>query len=188
MKILVLMLIAAIVSILTKHFLARAARHSPVVGGEAGCTVILKYASTLKLAAVVFPATVFMLLAASLLEADPAHLESPLIAFSIILFIALVSAVVVLEAFYKEIILNQQGIQLIGKFGEVEIFWEEIESVTYHHGFKMFTVHAWDGRKLQVNPSLSGVENFESILQERLEPIRFRQALRGFRLRAQGLI
>lgn len=187
MKILVLMIIAAIVSELTKRFLAKSALYSPLIIDDNERTVILEYASTLKLASVVFPTTIVLMLASPLFYVDIASLEFPYIAFSAILFVTLVGIVLMLEAFFKRVILNEEGIRLIGKFGEVEIFWKDIETVTYNRWLKIFTIHAWDGRQLKVNPSLSGIQFLESMLWERVETIRFRQALRGFRLREQGL-
>jgi len=187
MKILVLMIIAAIVSELTKSFLAKSALHSPPIIDDNERTVILEYASTLKLASAVFPTTIVIMLASPLLYADLVGYESPFTTLSVILFIALAGGGLMLEAFFKRIILNQEGIHLIGKFGESEISWKDIESVTYNHWLKMFTVRAWDGRRLRVNPSLSGIQFLESMLWERVETIKFQQALRGFRLREQGL-
>ena len=187
MKILVLMLIAAIVSELTKSFLAKSALHSPPIIDDSERTIILEYASTLKLASVVFPTTIIIMLASPLLYADFVGYESPFTTFSVILFIALAEVVLMLEAFFKKIILNQEGIRFVGMFSEDEISWKDIESVTYNHWLKIFTVRAWDDRRLRVNPSLSGIQFLESMLWERVETIKFQQALRGFRLREQGL-
>ena len=187
MKILVLMLIAAIVSELTKRFLAKSALHSPPVIAENERTILLKYASTLKLASVVFPTTIIVMLASPLFYVDFVGYESPLTTLFVILFIALAGVVLILEAFFKRVILNEEGIRLVGKFGEAEIHWKDIETVTYNHWLKMFTVRAWDGRRLRINPSLSGIQFLESILWEQVETVKFQQALRGFRLREQGL-
>ena len=187
MKILVIMMIAAIVSELTRSFLAKAACHSPPSSNENGRNIILKYASTLKLATLAFPTTVFLMLASPLFYSGSTSLKSPLITLSLMLLIALIGAVVMLEAFFKNVILNEKGIHLVSVFSEVEIFWDDIESVTYNHWLKIFTVRAWDGTQLRVNPSLSGIQFLESILWERVEIIKFRQALHGFRMREQGL-
>jgi hypothetical protein len=59
---------------------------------------------------------------------------------------------VILEAFFKQVCLDEQGIYFTGIFGNVAILWENIESVTYNHWLKVFAVRARDGEQLRINP------------------------------------
>lgn len=179
MKILVLLLIAAIVSELTMSFLARAARHFPLNPGG-GREIVLRYADTLKLAAIVFPTAVFLMLAVPLFKTGLAGIESSVLTLALILSITLIGIAVALEAFFKRVLLDEEGVQLLGVFGNGAIPWKEIESVTYNRWLKMFTIHSWDGARLRINPSLSGIGFFEALLWERVDEARFRQARQGF--------
>ncbi len=176
-----LLLLAAIVTAqLVSWFLfraARAARDFPDAGPR---RVVMHYCSSIRLAAVVLPAIVLVLLV--MLLDSPAIGSAASRQWLIASFplVALLAAAIAAEAWSRRIVLDDVGMHSASVWGRSEIGWDSIARVSWNRWLKMLVVTANDGRRLWVNPSLSGLSMFQLLLFERVDRRRLDGAIPGF--------
>ena len=176
-----LLLVATILtSQLVSWFLFRAARGNRDFPDAGPRTLVMHYCGSIRLAAVLLPGVVMGLLL--MLVNDPVALGSA--ARQVLVWLlplaALGAGALAIEAWTRRILLDDDGIRSRSLFGETRLGWEEIDEVSWDRWLKMVVVRGRDGRRIRVNPSLSGLGMFELLLLERVERRRLTRAMPGF--------
>lgn len=175
-----LLLLAAILTgQLVSWFLFLAARSNSQFPDKGPRRVVMHYCTSIKLAAVVLPGMVIVLL---LLLLDRPELVSDgagRVLMWMMPLLALLAGAIAIEAWTRQILLDDEGIHSHSWFGSHELRWDEVTQVRYDRWLKMIIVEGGQ-RRLLINPSLSGLAVFELLLFERVEKSRFEAAIPAF--------
>ena len=156
---------------------ARAARDFPDVGPGA---VVMHYCPSMKLAALVLPLLVMVLLLVLLDSSELLAAPYRQGLSWIMPLLAIAAGGIAAEAWTRRVVLDEAGIRSHGVLGDVAIAWDEITDVSWNRWAKMIVVRSRDGSVIRINPSLSGLSMFELLLFERVERKRFEQAIPAF--------
>ena len=180
MATLLLLLAAILTSQLVSWFLFRAARGNRDFPDAGPRTLVMHYCGSIRLAAVLLPGAVMGLLL--MLLDDPAVLgpAARQALMWLLPLVALGAGALAVEAWTRQILLDDNGIRSRNLFGERRLDWREIDEVAWDRWLKMVIVRGKDGRRIRVNPSLSGLGMFELLLLEQLGHERITKAMAGF--------
>ena len=180
MATLLLLLAAILTSQLVSWFLFRAARGNRDFPDAGPRTLVMHYCGSIRLAVVLLPGAVMGLL---LMLLDDPLLLAPAARQALMWLLPLVAlgaGILAVEAWTRQVLLDDDGIRSRSLFGERRLGWREVDEVSWDRWLKMVVVRGRDGRRIRVNPSLSGLGMFELLLRERLDHRRIARAMPGF--------
>ncbi|HGG60540.1 MAG TPA: PH domain-containing protein [Gammaproteobacteria bacterium] len=78
------------------------------------------------------------------------------------------SGLLILEARHRRIFVSDAAIVSSGLLGSTTLTWSEIDVIRFNPFTRMLVIRARDGRRLTVNPSLSGMDFLEYLARENL--------------------
>ena len=179
MATLLLLLAAILTAQLIAWFLFRAARAARDFPDAGRGRVVMHYCGSIRLAAVVLPAGVIVLLLV-LLESPAIDAAMATWLMPVLPVLALGAGALAAEAWSRRIVLDDEGIHATSVWGRVDVPWSAIRRVAWNRWLKMVVITADDGRRLWVNPSLSGLSMLQLLLFERVDRSRLAEAIPGF--------
>ncbi len=175
------LLLAAIVTAQLVSWLlfkaARGTRDFPDAGPRA---VVMHYCTSIKLAALVLPLIVLVLLLVMVNDTTLLTASYRQLLGWILPVLAIAAGGIAAEAWTRQVVLDDAGIRTHGVFGTAQIPWEAISDVSWNRWTKMIVVQGRNGTVIRINPSLSGLSMFELLLFERVARQRFEKAIPAF--------
>ncbi len=179
-----LFIVAGVISTLVSGWLLRTAERAPraLIPGNHRLA-ILQYGavvrwSCLGLAGILAALTAVVLTPAlyPLIGAEEA-LPMPLRFASLVLLLAALALLA--EARTRRVILTSDAIASLGAFSRSALRWDEVVAVRFNPYLRMLVFHSRDGRRLTVNPSLSGLAFLETLTLTKLPAARCAPAFRA---------
>ncbi len=174
-------LVAGLLAEIMVWSLHRSAKKYEVYRDACKREAMLEYATTLKVASVIFTLAVFVLLLSPFFRLGAAQVRDPYLIYMLLLVFAPVALFIVLEVFHKKVWLSKNGIRVCSAFGYKSMGWDEIEDVHFSAWLKVFRLRSRDGQTILLNGSLSGLNLLEYQLWDNIGETKFRQALPGFK-------
>lgn len=175
-------LVAGLVAEILVWSLHRSAKKYGVYRDAYKREAMLEYATTLKVATVVFTLAIFLLLLSPFFRLGVVQVREPYLIYALLLAFAPVALFIVLEVFHKKVWLSKSGIRVCSAFGFKSMSWDEIEDVHFNAWLKVFRLRSKEGETVTLNGSLSGLNLLEYELWENVGKAKFCQALPGFKL------